>query len=110
MVTENQQEGIQGGPSEVELASIGEYNRRHGCERGYIEMIKDAKFLIMWFYRECMRDYRSLFAAWKSIVLTLTTFVYILSPLDIIPEAVFGVIGVIDDAAIMIVCLVVVAN
>ena len=39
---------------------------------------------------------------WSNILLTFLTILYILSPLDFIPEVVFGPIGLIDDLGILL--------
>ena len=43
---------------------------------------------------------------WQFITYILFGIFYLISPLDIIPEAVFGVIGLVDDAMMWIVLLV----
>ena len=73
-------------------------------------MIKDAKFLIMWFVRDCQRDYRTLLIAWKSILVGVTSLAYILSPIDLLPEAVLGVFGLIDDFAVLVIAVIIMAN
>ncbi len=71
----------------------------------------DAPFLVRRFIREiCTTDLNVLRANFRLIGMMLTAFIYIVSPFDLIPEVVFGAVGLIDDFVILIFVLVAVAQ
>lgn len=42
----------------------------------------------------------------RIVICLLAAFVYLISPLDIIPEAVFGILGLMDDMfVILVICI-----
>jgi len=46
----------------------------------------------------------------RSVLMLIGVLAYLLSPFDIIPEAVFGLIGLLDDLFIIIIVLFMLAN
>ena len=102
LVIQNQQ-----GPSDEELDCIRQYNFTHSEERGFIDNLRNAPFLIRQFWREVVETNGLLLVRrWQFITYILFGIFYLLSPLDIIPEAVFGLIGFIDDIAMWVVLVV----
>jgi len=85
------------------IGSVRDYNRRYSGEpRSVVEHIRDLPVLlrhlgsfiwsgegISWLFRL------------RIFILGAMAGVYLLSPFDIVPEAVFGVIGILDDIIIL---------
>lgn len=75
-------------------------------------MIKDTPFLLGVLINK-MTSIRNFWFLFKSIVSSRGIFasiLYILSPIDLLPEAILGPIGLIDDAAVLGVAFVLVSN
>ncbi|XP_052189187.1 uncharacterized protein LOC127799307 [Diospyros lotus] len=89
------------------LGNIERYNRYFG-ERanGLIQRLQDLPFLLRRLLREIMDPQRSLplFIRARVYLAMLVSAIYILSPVDIIPEGILGIIGLFDDALIALIC------
>ena len=97
----------QEGPSENELEFIQNYNARFSAERGFFDKLLNAPFLVRYFWREVIETYGLvLFRRWQFLTYIIGVIVYVLSPFDLIPEAVFGLIGLIDDIMFVILALI----
>lgn len=101
----------EGGPSDAELDIIRTYNSRFGEHRGFIERIRDAPFMINTLIAEIVSTrgliiYRMLWA----VMCILSSIAYVLSPFDLIPEAIFGLVGLIDDIFYVLCALIYCAN
>ncbi|CAA0233046.1 unnamed protein product [Arabidopsis thaliana] len=92
--------------SEV-LHDVETYNRVFGGQSsGLIQRMQDLPFLLRRLLREMMDPQRTLplvIRARVYIALILSA-IYIISPIDIIPEGVLGVIGLLDDLLIALIC------
>ncbi|KAK3002297.1 hypothetical protein RJ639_021614 [Escallonia herrerae] len=71
--------------------------------------LQDLPFLLRWLLREMLNPQRSLPLVVKAQLSTLhnktvLSAIYLISPVDIIPEAIFGIIGLLDDLVIVLVC------
>ena len=86
---------------------VTDYNRRHGGGvQSWMDRLRDLPHLSRAMVRVLLTPQTLMvLARVRILVLLLSTALYLLSPLDIIPEAVFGVFGLIDDAVIAIVLL-----
>jgi RING finger protein 170 len=75
------------------------------------ESLLDAPTLIRRFVLELAspRGIRLLFQV-RFLLLFVGPIVYVLSPFDLLPEAVFGLIGLLDDMVILVVCGVIFAS
>ena len=90
------------------LSSIHAYNRRFSGEpRTLLENIQDAPVLFRHLMRELFSVHGLVFMFRARVLLyLLLAFIYIISPLDLIPEAVAGFLGLFDDIIILVVVLV----
>ncbi len=79
------------------------YNMRFSEERTFADYILDAPFLVKRFLREiCTTDITVLVRNYRLILTMVTGILYLVSPFDLIPEMVFGLIGYLDDLVIVI--------
>ncbi|KAI3512945.1 hypothetical protein L1887_20268 [Cichorium endivia] len=88
------------------LRKIEAYNRVFGSQStGLSQRLQDLPFLIKRLFRELMDPQRSLPFVIKARVYLalLSTAIYVLSPVDIIPEALFGILGLLDDVIIALI-------
>ncbi|KAL6961963.1 RING-type E3 ubiquitin transferase [Sarracenia purpurea var. burkii] len=88
------------------LGKIERYNRHFGARsNGLIQRLRDLPFLLKRLLREILNPQRSIpFAIRARVCLAiLASALYIISPVDIIPEAIFGIIGFVDDALIAVI-------
>ncbi|KDP26978.1 hypothetical protein JCGZ_22198 [Jatropha curcas] len=89
------------------LQKVETYNRLFGGQTtGLIQRMQDLPFLLRRLLREMMDPQRSLpfvIRARVYIAMTLSA-VYILSPVDIIPEGFLGIVGLLDDIIIGLIC------
>ncbi|KDR13975.1 E3 ubiquitin-protein ligase RNF170-like [Zootermopsis nevadensis] len=78
---------------------VEEYNRSFsGAPRSFMEMVRDCPTLIRHLWNEFFSVGGLMLMFRVRIVLCfLAGLMYLFSPLDIIPEAVFGVLGLLDD-------------
>ena len=101
------EEGI--GPADVEF--LRSYNMRFSEERTFADCIMDAPFLVKRFLREIFTtDITVLVRNYRLILMIFTGVVYVLSPFDLIPEMIFGVLGFIDDLVIILFIFIAVAQ
>lgn len=106
-------------PSAADAASerfATQYNSRHSDQpRSLFQMIRDAPYLLRRFWHE-VSDLHNLrrnmlwLKLLRVVVVLASIVVYVLSPFDLVPEAVFGVLGLLDDVAVCCVFLVVAAS
>ncbi|XP_078441361.1 uncharacterized protein LOC144711291 isoform X2 [Wolffia australiana] len=86
------------------LDQVQRYNRLFGnAPSGFIQRIQDVPFFLQRLARELMEPSRSIPAMirMRIIVELVLSMLYILSPIDIIPEGVLGIIGIVDDMFIL---------
>lgn len=91
------------------LSFVERFNLRHsGQPRSFVQALRDAPYLLRRFWHEVAgpqhlrRNIGVLRLARVGIVLLLGAL-YVISPLDLVPEAVFGLLGLVDD--LMVVCI-----
>lgn len=71
----------------------------------------DAPFLVKRFLREIFTtDVTVLVRNYRLIMTMIIGFVYLLSPFDLIPEVVFGLIGYLDDLVVIVFVFIAVAQ
>ena len=88
---------------------IKRYNRLYSENRSFIEFFLDAPYLIRrWF--GSIHGVAGLIQNLRLLTLLMVAFLYIISPLDLIPESVFGVLGLLDDIFIFILIILVIAH
>ncbi|XP_033636486.1 E3 ubiquitin-protein ligase RNF170-like [Asterias rubens] len=86
------------------INEINEYNRRFSGEpRPLMDYVRDLPTL----FRHAMREFFTLSGlVWmfrlRIIICFFAALLYFISPLDIIPEAVFGILGFLDDLFILL--------
>ena len=96
-------------PNDVETrdkikTDVYTYNRRYSGEpRSVVEQVRDLPMLLRHLVVYLFSG-EGLHFAYQLRVLVLALFwiVYLLSPLDLLPEAVFGLIGLLDDLVIFL--------
>lgn len=84
------------------LTEVHTYNRRYSGEpRSMVEMIRDLPVLLRHLVHYLFSG-EGLHLAFqlRVAVLVAVWLLYLLSPLDLIPEAVFGLVGLLDDLVI----------
>lgn len=82
-------------------SKISEYNRRFsGASRPWIDYLYDIPTLLRQLWSDNGIDLVMRCRVYFMVALTL---IYCLLPLDILPEAVFGFLGLIDDIAVVII-------
>ncbi|CAL9129007.1 uncharacterized protein LOC135679415 isoform X2 [Musa acuminata AAA Group] len=88
------------------LENIEKYNRNFGGgSSSLVQRLRDLPFFIRRLLREMMDPQRSLpFVLRVRVILAMAlTAIYVLSPVDIIPEGVFGFVGFLDDLIILLI-------
>ena len=96
-------------PREIEtrariLEEAGQYNRRFSGEsRSLTEHLRDLPVLLrhLWSALWTGEGLQTAFQI-RVVVLLFVWLAYFLSPLDLLPEALFGIIGLLDDLFLMI--------
>ncbi|XP_047341287.1 E3 ubiquitin-protein ligase RNF170 [Impatiens glandulifera] len=86
---------------------IERYNRHFGQQtNSLVQRMQDLPFLLRRLTRDLMNPQRSLpFVLRMRVYLAmLVSVIYIISPVDIIPEGILGIIGLLDDAIIALIC------
>ena len=82
-----------------------------GTGRGIFQVIGNARFLLERFWNEILESHgRVLIANGRMVIYSILALFYLLSPLDLIPEAVFGVLGLADDFLVMGLCFITMGN
>ncbi|THU56372.1 hypothetical protein C4D60_Mb11t16580 [Musa balbisiana] len=88
------------------LKSIKKYNRSFGGEpSNLMQKLQDLPFFIRRLATELMdprRPLPSVFRAHITFALSLSAM-YVLSPVDMLPEDVYGVVGLLDDLLVLLV-------
>ncbi|XP_032230065.1 E3 ubiquitin-protein ligase RNF170 [Nematostella vectensis] len=87
---------------------INEYNRRFsGLPRSVMEHLRDLPTLLRQLFSELFSVGGLVWVLRMRIILCFfAAALYFISPLDIIPESVFGILGLLDDALILLLLLV----
>ncbi|CAI9112623.1 OLC1v1013095C1 [Oldenlandia corymbosa var. corymbosa] len=89
------------------LQRIQSYNRVFGeRSEGLVQRVQDLPFLLRRLLRDIMDPQRSIPLVIRARVYlaAFLSAIYVLSPIDIIPEGVMGLIGLLDDFLIMFMC------
>ncbi len=81
-------------------AKIMRYNRTYVEDRSAFVMVREMPQLMLKWLRY-LNTYDHLVHNKRAIIYCLICFVYLVSPFDLIPEAVFGLVGYIDDFMII---------
>nr|CDS31334.1 ring finger protein 170 [Hymenolepis microstoma] len=87
-------------------SNVDLFNRRYsGNPVSFIDQLRDLPVLLRYFWRAIFdgEGNISCLLRLRLIVLFLFVFFYVISPLDIFPESIVGVFGLLDDC---LVCLV----
>lgn len=89
------------------IADIREYNRLFsGLPRSFMEYIRDAPVLLRHLWnRLCTLGGLMLIFRIRIVLCFAAMALYVLSPLDILPEGVFGLLGILDDIFIVFLAL-----
>ncbi|XP_020680818.1 E3 ubiquitin-protein ligase RNF170-like isoform X1 [Dendrobium catenatum] len=88
------------------LENIEKYNRSFGGgSHSIMQRLRDLPFFTRRLLRELMDPQRSLPLVFRArmIFAIVPTILYVLSPIDILPEGVFGLVGFIDDLLILLI-------
>ncbi|XP_044474553.1 E3 ubiquitin-protein ligase RNF170-like isoform X1 [Mangifera indica] len=87
------------------LQQLETYNRRFGGgSNGLIQKIQDLPFLLRRLLRELVDPQRSLplVIRVRVYITMILSAVYMLSPIDVIPEGILGIVGLLDDFLIVL--------
>ncbi|KAL2893499.1 hypothetical protein RDABS01_009408, partial [Bienertia sinuspersici] len=94
------------------LSRLEVYNRQFG-ERSndLVQRLRDLPFLLRRLSRDMLDPQRSLPIVIKTRVYlaVILSVIYLVSPVDIIPEGILGVFGLLDDLILLLICLLYVA-
>lgn len=87
-----------------QLSAIQTYNRRFsGQPRSLMDILRDMPILIRHFGRHLLTlGGMRLFFRLRSMVFITMCIIYIVLPLDLLPEALFGIVGLFDDLFIIL--------
>ena len=95
-------------------ADLADHNKRYSSEpRSWSDAARDAPHLLRRFWTELTSggaDGLRLFRQARLWILILSGFFYLISPLDLMPEAFFGLVGLIDDFIVLAVLSIMVAG
>lgn len=89
------------------LPRIERYNRRFGEQsNGLMQRMQDLPFLLRRLLRDIRDPQRTLpfFIRARVYLAMAVSVIYVLSPVDIIPEGLLGLIGFLDDLIIIFMC------
>ncbi|KAF2297311.1 hypothetical protein GH714_021224 [Hevea brasiliensis] len=89
------------------LQKVQAYNRLFGGQTsGLIQRMQDLPFLLRRLVQEMMDPQRSLPLVIRArvYIAMILSAIYILSPVDIIPEGILGIFGLLDDLLIGLMC------
>ena len=81
-------------------ANIDQYNKAFVEQRSAYTMVSEMPFLIQKWLNS-LKDCSNILRNKKRIFLLLTAIGYLISPLDILPELIFGIFGYIDDIVVV---------
>lgn len=86
------------------LTEIATYNRRHsGAPVPWLEQLRDLPVLLPYIIsRLFSADGLNLMYRARIFIVLLFGVIYMIMPVDIIPEAFFGFLGILDDLAIFL--------
>ncbi len=72
-----------------------------------MEQLRDLPMLVRHFVRSIWRNGNGMqiLFTFRTLFLLFVTITYLLSPLDIIPEIIFGVLGLVDDVLVVVMML-----
>lgn len=87
------------------MSEIAKYNRIHGGGVvSLIQRVRDMPLLLRRLMREMMDPRRALQLIHRTPILFYLLFLamYLISPLDIIPEGILGLVGFLDDLLVMV--------
>ncbi|XP_031503807.1 uncharacterized protein LOC116266643 [Nymphaea colorata] len=88
------------------IEEVEKYNRSFGgSSLSLIQRIRDMPFLLRRLMRELLDPRRSLPLVFKArmIFSVLVSVIYVISPVDILPEGILGIIGLLDDCLIVLI-------
>ncbi|KAJ0026262.1 hypothetical protein Pint_07017 [Pistacia integerrima] len=88
------------------LQQLETYNRLFGGRtNGLIQRMQDLPFLLRRLLRELVDPQRSLPLVIRArvYITMILSAIYILSPIDIIPEGILGIVGLLDDLLILLI-------
>ncbi|XP_072970595.1 uncharacterized protein [Typha angustifolia] len=96
----------QGTEDSQTIENIEKYNRIFGGgSRSLIQRLQDLPFFIRRLFREIMDPQRTLPFVFRArmIFAMVLSALYVLSPVDILPEAFLGIVGFLDDLLILLI-------
>lgn len=98
-------------PTEI-AEDVRVYNQRYSrVPRSMLEQIRDAPTIIAERLRDLSASQRVILLIQARIAWTfISVFIYIISPLDIIPELIIGPFGIVDDLLVIVLGLTVLGN
>mmetsp|Transcript_11865 Transcript_11865/g.13410 ORF Transcript_11865/g.13410 Transcript_11865/m.13410 type:complete len:107 (+) Transcript_11865:284-604(+) len=79
---------------------IRRYNKKYVDKRSLVTILKEMPFLLKKWLRY-ISNFRNLINNKTEIIYFVFSLLYLISPIDLLPEAILGVIGLLDDAAII---------
>ncbi|XP_077241413.1 uncharacterized protein LOC143881947 isoform X2 [Tasmannia lanceolata] len=88
------------------LENVEKYNRLFGGgSHGLIQRLRDLPFLLRRLLGELVDPQRSLPLVFKARMFCAmaASIIYVVSPVDIIPEGLFGILGLLDDLIIVLI-------
>ncbi|RDX97785.1 E3 ubiquitin-protein ligase RNF170 [Mucuna pruriens] len=89
------------------LSKIHSYNRFFGAQpTTLLQRMQDLPFFLHRLLREFMDPQRSLPLVIRArvFIAMIVSVIYILSPIDILPEGILGIVGLLDDLLIALMC------
>ncbi|XP_010534093.1 PREDICTED: E3 ubiquitin-protein ligase RNF170 [Tarenaya hassleriana] len=89
------------------LGNIETYNRLFGGHSSsFVQRMRDLPFLLRRLLREMMDPQRTLPLVIRARVYfaMILSAIYIISPVDVIPEGILGIVGLLDDLLIVLLC------
>ncbi|KAL6512137.1 hypothetical protein OROGR_021734 [Orobanche gracilis] len=89
------------------LQRIERYNRLYGeRSNGLMQRMQDLPFLLKRLLRDIMDPQRSLPLVIRARVYLafIVSAIYVISPVDIMPEGLLGIFGLLDDLIIVFIC------
>ena len=105
--SQDERDSAEPGDAEVRTRVLGElstYNRRHSGEpRTLLEQLRDLPVLLrhLGTYLASGEGLNLAFQL-RVMILCVVWLLYLVSPVDLLPEAVFGVVGLIDDLLVFV--------
>ena len=78
------------------------YNLKHSDSRTWFDKLLDSPFLFRRLFEEIRKNGLAIRDQLQLLVLIAACIAYLLSPFDLIPEFVFGILGLLDDLCFVI--------